>query len=55
MRATTEITSAPSAALILVEPSFKQTVHVATDTPESIAKSIADVGTCTSLRVFGSP
>src|SRR5262245_9775826 len=53
MRAATEITSAPSAALILVDPSFKQIVHVATDTPESIAKRIADGGTCTSLRALG--
>src|SRR4030095_13643366 len=48
-RATREITIAPRAALILVEPSFKQMVHVAADTPESIAKRIADVGTFTSL------
>src|SRR5215510_4452305 len=48
-RATVEITIAPRAALILGEPSFKQMVHVAADTPESIAKRIADVGTFTSL------
>jgi hypothetical protein len=28
---------------------------VATDMPESIAKRIADVGTCTSLRTLGMP
>src|SRR5215475_15337757 len=48
-RATAAITIAPRAALILGEPSFKQMVHVAADTPESIAKRIADVGTFTSL------
>src|SRR4030095_13401063 len=52
-RATREITIAPRAALILVEPSFKQMVHVAADTPESIAKRIADVGTFTSLTALG--
>jgi hypothetical protein len=52
-RATAAITIAPRAALILVAPSFKQMVHVAADTPESIAKRIADVGTFTSLIVFG--
>jgi hypothetical protein len=52
-RATTEITIAPRAALILVELSFKQMVHVAADMPESIAKRIADVGTFTSLIVLG--
>src|SRR4029453_1114724 len=48
-RAGSEIPIAPRAALILVEPSFKQMVHVGADTPERIAKRIADVGTFTSL------
>src|SRR5919109_1404748 len=52
-RATAAITIAPRAGLILVDPSFKQMVHVAADTPESIAKRIADVGTFTSLIALG--
>jgi hypothetical protein len=47
------MTIAPRAALILVDPSFKQMVHVAADTPESIAKRIADGGTFTSLIALG--
>src|SRR4029450_757197 len=46
---TVEIPIAPRAALVLVDPSFKQMVHVAADTPERIAKRIAAVGTFTSL------
>src|SRR5215470_7012149 len=52
-RATVAITIAPRAALVLVAPSFKQMVHVAADTPESIAKRMADGGTCTSLITLG--
>jgi hypothetical protein len=51
-RATAAMSIAPRATLIVVDPSFKQRGHVATDTPESIAKRIADVGTFTSWIAF---
>ena len=38
-------TSAPSATLIFVDPSFRHSVHVAADAPARSANSTADVGT----------
>src|SRR5713226_9042016 len=37
-KATLVMTIAPRAALIFVDPSFRQIVHVAADTPQRIAK-----------------
>jgi hypothetical protein len=44
------ITIAPRAALIFADPSFRQIVHVATDTPEKSANNIAGVSTYASLH-----
>jgi len=46
---TAVITMAPRAALILVEPSFRQTLHVAAEAPESNANTIADENTFASF------
>jgi hypothetical protein len=44
------ITIAPRAALILVDPSFRQIVHVAADAPASRANDTADVSTSASSQ-----
>src|SRR4030095_6173793 len=48
-RAPLVTTSAPSAAVTFVEPSLRQSVHVAAEAPASIANRTADVSTKVSL------